>query len=323
MRTLGDLYKKILGDNDFENIEYIKKILSCYGKEQLYITRCIDNLQNTRIKHIVSMFLMGRLLYDSSTAIKNAMDSFINSHSLFPDTSIDDNNTQCKFYFIWMLTAFYHDVGYFFENEEDVCMRKINDVLVFEYPLNFGDKFIPKCYDKNLLDSYAWYRFITSRKYDHGIIGAQDFYKNLMHSNPYNRIPTYNVYKIVCLCIACHNIWFPNDDTISIYKAFGLTNLTDIYEKSPDQKIRTIKLKNHSLLFLLSLADNLDPSKKYNNEDWMGKVSFDFSETNNEIRIISDNERYTESLQQLNSWLIDVNSGNEKNSVVLHLPAHE
>lgn len=322
MQTLDNLYKSVLTNEDYKKLEvnYIQRILSSYGKGILNITKMLDGLTKERVKHIISMFLMGKLLYESVGIIKEAMNKFINSYQLFPDTQI--GNTQEKFDFIWMLTAFYHDVGYILENNEVVCMQKIKSLTSYNYPMEYGKQFIPECYDKDLLNSYAWYRFIVSKKCDHGVVGAQNFYNELISANYGKRIPTYNVYEVVCLCIACHNVWFPNDDTISTYKVFGLKKLADAYENATDKKIRVINLQEHPLLFLLSLADNIEPSKKSCSLDWMNNVCFDFSETNKNITIknVSNDKKYLNSVLQLNSWLVDVKqNSNDENSIVLQL----
>lgn len=311
MEKLSDLYKSLAPDLDIDKlgVSFIREKLFWHGKDVLDVTSLFEKIPENRIKHIISMYFMGLLLYKQSFVIKESMDKFMLKYRLFPN---DDKSLDKKFEFLWMLTAFYHDVGYAYENEQVMCPSQVQQISNYIYPFRGNCSHIPKCYDNDLLNAYSWYRYITSGKCDHGIAGAQKFYDDISKADSYGRLKVFGVYRAVCLCIACHNVWFPDKDTIGIYKAFGLGKLVQEFQKANEGKVRVIHIEEHPMLFLLSLADNLEPTKK---GAALEVVNMDI--TDESIKVKSDNKSYMKALDQLDTWLIDVEK--DKNERIIKL----
>lgn len=307
MKLLSNLYKSLALDLDIETLGvfFIRDKLFLYGKGTLDVTKLFDKIPENRIKHIISMYFMGLLLYKESSVVKESMDKFMLNYRLFPN---DDKTLEEKFEFLWMLTAFYHDVGYAYENEHVMCPSQIQQISSYTYPFRSDSSYIPECYDDALLNTYSWYRYITSGKCDHGIVGAQKFYDDICKAESYGRLKLHRVYRAVCLCIACHNVWFPDNDTVGIYKAFGLKKLVDEFQKTVEGKVRIIRIEEHPLLFLLSLADNLEPCKRVGSLAILDSISMDFSEDSITVRTVNNNcnQSYMNSICQLDAWLTDV-----------------
>lgn len=307
MKLLSNLYKSIASDFDIETqeVNFIQDKLFLYGKGTLDVTKLFEKVPENRIKHIISMYYMGLLLYKNSSTVKASMDKFILKRWLFPT---DDKSIEEKFEFLWMLTAFYHDVGYAYENEQVTCSSMIKQMSNYAYPFRGNYSYIPKCYDNELLNAYTWYRYITSGRCDHGIAGAQKFYDDICKADSYGRLKLPRVYRAVCLCIACHNVWFPDNDTVGIYKAFGLGKLVDEFQKAVEGKVRIICIEEHPLLFLLSLADNLEPCKRTGSLAVLNSIRMDISEDSITVSTINKNcnQSYMNSISQLDKWLTDV-----------------
>lgn len=320
MKSLSNLYKSLIPDLEIETlgVGFIQDKLLTYGKGALDVTKLFEKVPENRIKHIISMYFMGQLLYKESSVVREAMDKFILGRYFFP---IDNNSLEKKFEFLWMLTAFYHDVGYAYENEHMMCTSQIRQISNYTYPFRRDHSYIPECYDDALLNAYTWYRYVSSGKCDHGIAGAQKFYDDISKADSYGRLKLPRVYRAVCLCIACHNVWFPEKDTIGIYKAFGLGKLVDVFKNASEGKVRVIRIEEHPLLFLLSLADNLEPCKRTGSLAALDNIHFDFSDDSITISTVNNalNQSYMNSISQLDSWLTDVEDGRSVNEKVIKL----
>lgn len=307
MEKLSNLYKSLAPDLDIEalGVDFIQDKLFLYGKGTLDVTKLFEKIPENRIKHIISMYFMGLLLYKESSWVKASIDKFMLDYRLFPN---DDKTQEEKFEFLWMLTAFYHDVGYAYENEQVMCPSQIQQMSNYTYPFRRDHSYIPECYDDALLNAYAWYRYVISGRCDHGIAGAQKFYDDISKADSHGRLKVFRVYRAVCLCIACHNVWFPDNDTVGIYKAFGLGKLVDEFQKAVEGKVRIICIEEHPLLFLLSLADNLEPCKRTGSLAVLNSIRMDISEDSITVSTVNKNcnQSYMNSISQLDKWLTDV-----------------
>lgn len=318
MKTLKELYRPFSPQNDEWNDKVILNRLRLNGKDELDVSGLFKQIPQKRIEHIISMYCMGRVLYDKSCAIKNAINKFIDTLDF-----CEANNYEAKFEFLWMLTALYHDVGYVYEEEHTFSLCQIQQKANYIYPFS-ENPCVPNCYTHDLLNAYLWFRFITSGKCDHGIAGAQKFYDDINAAAPGFRKRLPKVYDAVCLCIACHNVWFPNEHTICAYKVFCLSNLVKAYEKSENKKVREISLEEHPLLFLLSLADNLEPTKRSTTLDVLDNILFDI--TDNKITVGQRgmiDTKYMESVADLKEWLVLTKHSRIYNKVTVYLKSKE
>lgn len=321
MKSLSNLYKSLIPDLDIKElgVEFLKGKLFWHGKDVLDVTKLFDKIPDSRIKHIISMYFMGLLLYKESSVVKASMDRLILKYCSFPNN--DDKCLEEKFEFLWMLTAFYHDVGYAYENEQVMCPSQVQHISNYTYPFRSNRSSIPECYDDALLNAYSWYRYVTSGRCDHGIAGAQKFYDDICKAESHGRLKLHRVYRAVCLCIACHNVWFPDNDRVGIYKAFGLGKLVEEFQKASEGKVRVIRIEEHPLLFLLSLADNLEPCKRTGSLAVLNSIRMDISEDSITVSTVYNalNQSYMNSISQLDSWLTDVEDGRSVNEKVIKL----
>lgn len=110
--------------------------------------------------------------------------------------------------------------------------------------------------------------------YDHGIVGGfwlydsliknyylsfsrnksanfNDFYVDDLHFS----ITQFPIFAYLADCIISHNMWFATDDyTIEQYEKYGLKQLTPLYAQP-------IQFNRNPILFILALADTLEPIK--------------------------------------------------------------
>jgi len=171
---------------------------------------------------------------------------------------------------------------------------------------------------------------------NHGIIGGQLFYDRMiksylsayertvaMHNNPnidykdfycedehgnhkHFFIEQVPVFKHIADCIIAHNIWAPNESSAETYRRYGLDEL------SPD-RFEKISYKTSPLLFILAIADTIEPCKLFNgvisdNMLWRVwtdyKISYNKKERTFIINLPNDkfNELY-EKAKSLELWV--------------------
>lgn len=286
----------------------IYNLINDYKKGSLKISSLFADNTDNRNKHILSTFLMGVVLYDNCDLIKKSINKLLGELR----GEFDENEVYDFFLFVWTLTSIYHDAGYPYEERKKQCWGEIQDYVNNSLPEDY--KNVPKLYTNELLSSYAWYRFIHSGTLDHGVYGGKKFYQDLIEGIvPDNRIFTLNVYKTVSWAIACHNIWFCyNKNEEDEYKRFGLSELI---KKAP---VREIKLKDHPLLFLLSLVDNIEPIKR-GLESYLEKIDIKFKENFMVISLQEDGQckenftKYKQQIMDLNNWLLGVADVRDEN----------
>lgn len=139
----------------------------------------------------------------------------------------------------------------------------------------------PRYYSSDIINRYFQYRLFRFKCLDHGIIGAdklmdglienycskfkqcivQTDFNNFVYENKHYCVDQFRIFAYICDCIASHNIWYAsNAKSKKEYKDFGLYALLA-------RKNRKIKYKENPLLFLLCLADSLEPVKRGNGSD--------------------------------------------------------
>jgi len=302
---------------EFSNSKiFIKEFLD-YSNKTKDIYDVLELIEPYRNLHIVTDYFLGILIYENNSRIRTYIDRQIKNF-----TSTDNNSADDSFKYFWFLICFYHDVGYYFEKN----IKSIGSLRTLENDLKIGNKLpkllgVPKLYN-SVHDNYLKYRIEKCKVYDHGIVGGMLIYdrlikiyndkKNMNGQNSFlykNLIwseSMLNYFQLIASVILTHNIWYKNEkvdtvDEIILYKKYNLDKLI-----ISDSK-RIITLKRFPLLFLLSLVDSIEPTKRYG-VNFLNKIRFDFSVKNKmviNLNCNNDNEidNWFNKITSLNSWL--------------------
>ena len=221
--------------------------------------------------------------------------------------------------FIWFLMCLYHDMGYKLENKTDL-VKEYYTLDKFLQKNEIKEEYnIFKVYKKKTLCE-NYYRYRAEDRYrttehgvikehgviDHGIAGGIILYKVLVKnyemvkrksennkdSFEYNNLifstDNFKDYAKAAIGIIRHNMWYANkSDDCKTYYEFGLDDLIS----EPQNKIC---YTDDRLLFLLCLADTIEPLKRFRN--------------------LGTNEEINEILRQI---CMDIeNISNQKNSKI-------
>lgn len=192
-------------------------------------------------------------------------------------------------------------------------------------------------YSGETKNNYFYYRLQEMGKLDHGIIGADEFFSRLvvnyvkeyrvMAAGDFFRESIYEfhnerglhfcseqlkLFAYIADCIASHNMYKADDNEIckAIYRDYSLDCLL------PD-KFQPIAYKDNPLLFILCVADTIEPSKKfpnYRNESVLNLMSIEYSLRDNFLNVEIDEElydseagrRYVSDINELEKWC-DIN----------------
>ncbi|GAA6528576.1 hypothetical protein LPYR103PRE_05490 [Segatella asaccharophila] len=311
---------------------FIRNCMKAGGKGNDYLNDSLDSLSPSRIKHIVSCFLLG-FVFRENISKKDWIDKKLKT--LCHDYSKD---WKGEFSYIWMLICFFHDLGYNVEEGENVIPEEDG---VFP-PQRKSSVFLPRIYTPEAVSAYEKYR---EEKYhvnvDHGIYGGKVCYEKLCEirrqhdssKNTPNNLdntvmittmgqklredspqyywgkPLEKVYACISWTIICHNMFFVQEDTeeAKYYKEHDLGEF--VYKK----RARKIRLKSSPFLFLLCLVDTLEPIKKFNTLEVLKYISLDVNkmkikidvENTRNIGNLDEWEKYRDSVIGLNDWLCD------------------
>ena len=325
MGTIYDIYneqinclKNEFGENtsspissieDLGNEDKCKKlifnILKVFRKEYLSSSVNIKQLRTDRITHVVSCFFMGRWLYQ--TFFKDVLDD-----NYFQRLNMKGENPDKDFDFLWALTCLYHDAGYAYENGNK-CMLPDFSLISEEH----RSEYVPVIYSLANIKCYEILRRENHAKLDHGIYGALELRKDLngflIKDLPPGRTPM-KAYECAVWSIMCHNIWFiePKSACENCYKAKGL------HEFILQNAREDVNICDFPLFYLLSLADNLEPSKTlpdYNNWECIEFLPSNHSLTIQKNNKLDESEKidvYIKSIQDLDNWLISINPRKEE-----------
>jgi hypothetical protein len=270
----------------------------------------IQRLDENRIKHIVSVFFLGTLIYYNVETLKRPIDRLLERfRSQNPFSRIE-------FSFIWFLICLFHDLGYFieetkeFESFEDFISDKV------KYFLNHSVG-VPSVYEHSY-ENYFNFRLnsknIDIRKPDHGICGGILLFNelneilkekqrdNFIEGLTWNK-KLVNIYKHASWVILSHNIFFIRKGDSS-EQEYRNNNLNDLILN--DNEVTKVDIKKHSFLFLLMLVDSIDPVKILGGYDVLKKIKFLIQSNELHFRI-TDTElrtRFFEKVNSLKNWLI-------------------
>lgn len=192
-------------------------------------------------------------------------------------------------------------------------------------------------YSGETKNNYFYYRLQEMSKLDHGIVGADEFFTRLvvnyvkeyrvMAARDFFRESIYEfhnerglhfcseqlkLFAYIADCIASHNMYKADDNEIckTVYKDYFLECLL------PD-RFQPISYKDNPLLFILCVADTIEPSKKfpdYRNEDVLNLISIEYSLSDNFLYVEIDEKlydseaghRYVSDIEGLEEWC-DIN----------------
>lgn len=292
---------------------FIRNYFTLGGKGNLIeypITKdFLDNNHKSayRARHIVSTYLIGLWIAEK-------LDVFYQK--------------EVDFKYLWFLTCLYHDVGSYYENckNEDLLSKvKLNGLksLVDELEVSKDDIYIT--FKKELIDIYLKGKAKERQEIDHGIVGGlllfdgldkmfkkslklakeehgdrfdeNDFNVNL-HGKAFHLSKRhYEFYKLAADSIIAHNIFF---DLLN--KLLGTL------------EIRKHSFKNNELLFILSIADTIEPIKRFGTNA-VEMIDIEFIENKRKLVICIDEKHYSKenmndkakcyckSLNGLETWL--------------------
>lgn len=188
-------------------------------------------------------------------------------------------------------------------------------------------------YSGETKNNYFYYRLQEMSKLDHGIVGADEFFSRLvvnyvkeyrvMAAGDFFRESIYEfhnqrglhfcseqikLFAYIADCIASHNMYKADDDErrVTKYLDYSLNCLL------PDE-FEPISYKDNPLLFILCVADTVEPSKRfpdYRNEDVLNLISIEYSLRDNFLYVEIDEElydseaghRYASDIDELKKW---------------------
>jgi len=275
---INEAYSKIKRDLPYDTVqdfikddkkttEFIQSILQDKEFETPDKKSKIYALAETRARHSAITFLIGLVLFQYG----NLGSLILNSSYL---KKADGHNTVIH---LWMLTALYHDYGYFLsdiQGENIDCKAKVKyDLLEDSYPDNrlkalrqfstyHKDVF---AYTYEEIEEYEkcsrkWRKQWKdeNEKVDHGILGGIRIFDRLIKRIINRGLPVKEnellVIKASCLTIAQHNIY--KSDSIQRDKKYGVS-LKKLHSTS------TFVIDSSTpLLFLLSLVDTFECVKR-------------------------------------------------------------
>lgn len=188
-------------------------------------------------------------------------------------------------------------------------------------------------YSSKTKNNYFYYRLYEMGVLDHGIVGADEFFSKLvvnyvkeyriMAAGNFFRESIYEfhnerglhfcseqlkLFAYIADCIASHNMYMADDNEgcISKYMDYSLNCLL------PDE-FEPISYKDNPLLFILCVADTIEPSKRftnYHNEDVLNLISIEYSLKDNFLYVEIDEKlydseaghRYVSDIDELEKW---------------------
>jgi hypothetical protein len=117
----------------------------------------------------------------------------------------------------------------------------------------------------------------------------------------------FKIFAYICDCIACHNIWKAPMGKEELYKKYKLEPLIG-------ENFKIVSYKDNPLLFILCLADSIEPTKKINDMDELEvlrNIEFEYCVEVNRLIISIKKElntnykcrEYIENLKNIESWI--------------------
>ena len=296
---------------------FITNYLGKGEKNDMEIFHYINELDENRVLHIISVFFLGFLLYQNCEKVNREINRLIQTIPAETNEPPEE-----RFKYIWMLICLFHDFGYAVE-DGFIAFEK-QDFEKYMKALPRKPKSIPDVYSKKLLKQYNKFRKCRFGKNDHGIVGGIKLFSDLCslreekegtdRKHYWGKLLE-NDFCIASWTIACHNIYFINksDRNIHCYRHFKLDKL--VYN---DQS-RAIQINKAPFLFLFCLVDSIEPLKKVFDIKKLKDISLDFDKGS--ITLGYDKlcpvvyEDYKRTILNLNDWLTDISNDGTKISL--------
>ena len=184
-------------------------------------------------------------------------------------------------------------------------------------------------YNSDIKENYFKYRLLSMKKIDYGIIDADRLYSglvenyhkqyrsNLLEGN-FNDLKNergrhfcseqFLIFTDICNCIAAHNVYMATKDSRNDYINYKLNDLLP-------ENFKKISYKSDPLLFILCVADTLEPTKKFKNipvKKVINNISIDYDDKENSVVVHiyerlknvcdSEIEKYIENVEELEKW---------------------
>ncbi len=324
--TLWDYYEerhhKQFDINEIFSKAFIKKYFKDGCKESVF--NISKQFPKERISHTVSTFFLGIF-------IKSSFSSF------------DIKNFEPDFRYLWFLICLFHDVGYEYESNKDkysidkytlTHFKRSKKIICDNWLINsWHPQAIPIEFDLNTIQQY--YEFCRKEKnfVNHGFIGGLLLFNKLLKNfqdiklkaNKNERKIWFdkcleNSFEFGNLCwseadkefyqqasevILAHNIWFcAEKEDRKLYEDYKLDNLIIIGH--PEKRI---SLEKSPLLFLLALADTIEPLKAFpdiKSECLLEKIKIIKIEKGFQIEILDDcldNDKWFKNICEMQEWL--------------------
>lgn len=324
--------------------EFIKQYFKTGEKDSIFNNKCIEGISDIRLYHTVSLFFLGILL-----------------RPLFEK---ELQKLKPGFLYYWFLTSLFHDYGYSIENDKDNYIPKQINICQLKDKLGISDYSLFNQAFKStiavnsqppqrinidnglIINYYDYCRMHKNIEFiNHGIVGGLLLYHGLRRNfedtlekaridNPNLDDQDFNYpdrngvhwsrshekyYRFVAESIIVHNIFFASkDDDKKVYKEYGIEKLI-LSEGS--------KVKYDAFLFLLVLADTIEPIKHFNQINprcILEKIDISIDEVKKTISIkifdeCLNSEKYFEKILDLKNWLNvkDVNHSDREIKITL------
>lgn len=334
--------------NSIKAKEFIKQYFE-YGAKKGVIMPFIDGMESMRLVHMTSVFFIGLLIKKSLCPTLNIKSQNSDDYEfsylwflvcLFHDMGyVIESDWTYKFTYRknseeylrqykavrgrwWRQRYEYDDLG-----------------LIYVAPLRFypcilfsnGVKISRAMYSRKTVLNYLEYCKMTEgiRHYDHGIVGGLWLYDSLMRNyhkmymsekaNNQNidfrdfQLNGYwhfseeqrTVFAYLANCIISHNIWPASEETYEAYERCGLEELAG-------SRFKKIAFSDNPILFILAIADTIEPIKVYSTDLQMSEVEIwsgmdmIFEKERTTIRLLDDRlpfEKLENKIKGLDNWM--------------------
>lgn len=349
METLNAIYKELFADGSWKYYKDMTFNQYPFFSEEI-ANQFVNNYFQTGNKIAV---IDPTLNFDSFKNIHTLSTFFL---GIFLKKIVPDIGTiNPKFEYFWYLSCLYHDYGYYVENDiirfplEKNSLNSIKSNLKISFDVLHDSEISP--HSSGTVKNYFKYCRKELHFINHGIVGGLLLYdrlrKNLNEAKRKAKAiakenkTTFNEtnfiykglhwsilhidwFKSISGIIIAHNIWFCTEEKdIAIYKSSDLNDLIII-----NQTEKRLKKSEHGLLFLLCLADTIEPSKYFSQLQPLCvldklKIEYDYIKQNIVIEIIDnclDYDKYYKKIESLKKWLaVDVT----RNGSVLKITIEE
>ena len=188
-------------------------------------------------------------------------------------------------------------------------MREYNGNIVYSN----GTVIDKQRYSRKTINNYFYYRLNKMGTLDHGIVGADDFFSKMKinYMNEYRKVAKHDffrgnlnefhneqglhfcseqfkIFTYIADCIASHNVYKAGVMTRDDYEKYDLNSLVG-------NRFKPISYEDNPLLFILCVADTIEPSKRfenYSNERLLNLLSIYYHVGKKSLHIVMDEELY-------------------------------